>query len=348
MAKAKSKGSAFVFMMLGFLALLGLSGWLYSTVIYESYGVSTFVGVLMTIVLVGLVYQYIDELKSAFKIGEHTIKWGKEDISIYLWLVIGSMVTFFLSNNIGLGAVVASAVVGILAALVFPKFAVPIFCGSFAGMVSETFVDGNYLKALLAAGVAGIIFVLAKMVFNGFGGKLGTIAFGGCLAMIYLTGQTPDIGVIPTGNTALTIMIWAVIGTVLTYVISVRFKHGPVMASGIVGLLGGLIFPAIYPAIPALAAAFYSASFAGMSSTARFKNELPVVLVGLLVGAIFILSMPHLGGAGGKLGTIAFLSAISANGLVNILKWLKAQFFSPCCSNKDHFEISSINAKKAS
>lgn len=337
MEKTNNRGIAFALMMLGFLALFGLSGWLYATVIYESFGVSAFIGVIMTIALVGLVYQYIDELKAAFKIDKTTIKWGKEDVYIYLWLVIGAMVTYLLSVNIGLGAVVASSVIGILAALILPKYAVPIFCGSFAGMVAEGFVDENYLKALLAGGVAGVIFLLAKMVFNGFGGKLGTIAFGGSLAMIYLTGQTPTGGEIPTGNTALTILVWAVIGTVLTFVISIRFKHGPVMASGIVGLLGGLIFPALYPAIPGLTATFYCASFAGMSSNTRFKNELPVVLVGLLVGAIFILSMPHLGGAGGKLGTIAFLSAISACGLVNILKVATTKFFSPSNLKNNRF-----------
>jgi hypothetical protein len=45
-----------------------------------------------------------------------------------------------------------------------------------------------------------------------------------------------------------------------------------------------------------------------------------VLLVALFAGVVFIFSTPHMGGAGGKLGTIAFGSVLSVVGYQKILR----------------------------
>lgn len=91
--------------------------------------------------------------------------------------------------------------------------------------------------------------------------------------------------------------------------------NGPVLASSVVGMLGGLVLPVVFPAQGAnLAVVAICASFGGMSSRERLPNAWAVLAVGVFTGVVFIFSTPHLGGAGGKLGTIAFGSVLAVSG----------------------------------
>lgn len=56
-----------------------------------------------------------------------------------------------------------------------------------------------------------------------------------------------------------------------------------------------------------------------MSSAARLRNEAEAALAGILCGLAFILALPWLGGAGGKLGTLAFGSVLGYLGLRRIV-----------------------------
>ncbi|MCP9199947.1 hypothetical protein MKO06_08520 [Gramella sp. GC03-9] len=62
---------------------------------------------------------------------------------------------------------------------------VALYCGAFAGMTSPL-VAGSYSFIILAGLMSGIILAISKTSFHGFGGKLGTIAFGGvcCVSLI--------------------------------------------------------------------------------------------------------------------------------------------------------------------
>ena len=61
------------------------------------------------------------------------------------------------------------------------------------------------------------------------------------------------------------------------------------------------------------------ASFAGMSGKNRFPHTWLMLIAGLFSGLVFMFSLPSLGGAGGKLGTIAFGSVIALKGIMELL-----------------------------
>lgn len=105
-------------------------------------------------------------------------------------------------------------------------------------------------------------------------------------------------------NKNLRLILTAVLGTVLTYFLSVTLELGPMVASGLVGLLASLFLPTD------LAIVAYTAAFAGMSAGFVLLNYYMVSLTGLLVGVIFIITQPIYQGFGGKLGTIAACSVI--------------------------------------
>ncbi len=250
--------------------------------------------------------------------GRKAVTWDLHDVAVFSGVVGGAVITYALSISLGLGPVVAAGFVGIMATLTLRRYDVPIYCGAFVGMACSSLLHG-YEHLLLASGVAGAVFLLAKPVFNGFGGKLGTIAFIGCISAALLTGRPFGSAPVPGWDVGVYLLAYSVLGAVLTYVLNVRFGHSPVLSSGLIGLAGGLILPVVYPAIGGtLAIMVICASFAGMSSRARVPNELYVAVAGVLCALVFMYSSPHLGGAGGKLGTIAFGSVIATAGLYRL------------------------------
>jgi len=59
-----------------------------------------------------------------------------------------------------------------------PEIPKAIYCGTFVGMTTSTIANG-YQFIILSSIIAGVLYWLSKNTFVGFGGKLGTVAFGG-------------------------------------------------------------------------------------------------------------------------------------------------------------------------
>jgi hypothetical protein len=304
--------------IMSFLVLLFVSGGLYVRVIMEAYRFSLWLGFFMSFLLVGFLYQFRREVKTLKEQGEKFRCFVKEDLYLFIWVLISTFTTFTLSNDLGVGPILASSIVGIIGSVFLRRFMVPIFSGTFVGMISGEIIN-HYGKLFIAAVIAAILFILFKRFFEGVGGKLGTIAFCGGLFIIFVTGERLISENLPSNNVSLTVIFCTVVGTLGTYSLNHRFKLGPVLASGLVGILGGLFFRFLYPELAGiLTAAIYSSSFVGMSSEHRFPNISALVLAGLVVGVVFIMSIPYFGGVGGKIGTVAFVSSLSVEGVFQL------------------------------
>jgi hypothetical protein len=229
---------------------------------------------------------------------------------------LGSCVTVFLAVQAGIGAVLASSVVGALAAVCFPKYAAAAFCGSFVGMLCPVSFPMWYHLAIATA-VSALLFWAGSSVLVGFGGKLGTTAFVGTVTAAWLTGAPLQEAPLPGLYLGLLILLVAGLSSAAAYVLHVRCKLGPVLGSSIVGLCAGVLLPLLplgsYGS-PLVVVAF-CASFAGMSNVERVPTEAHALLAGLLAGGVFVFAMPSLGGAGGKLGTIAFVATLAVKPL---------------------------------
>ena len=241
----------------------------------------------------------------------------RRDARDALAVVVGGVLAYLLSVHAGLGPVVGSAVVGLAAGLAPSDADVPAYCGSFVGMASPTVFPGLASLAL-AAGVSGLAFVAARDAFGGVGGKLGTLALFGCATTVGLTGLDYASGTVISWTMAPEIVVVAVVGAVVTVVLSVRLDLGAVVGSAAVGLVAGLGFPALVAGGATFATVAFCASFIGMSSTERLADERLVAVAGVLCGLVFVFVSPAFVGAGGKLGTIAFVSAVSTVGLTEL------------------------------
>ncbi len=159
----------------------------------------------------------------------------------------------------------------------------------------------------------------AAYVFGGFGGKLGTIAFISTIITSLILGREFIAAPVYEPSQILMIILVALVAAPLTYYFNVIRGHGPVLASGFVGLLGGLILPIIPEIGGTLAVVAICSGFAGMSSKARSPKIWMMFVAGLFIGIVFVYSAPTFGGAGGKLGTIAFGSIMAVYGFMSLV-----------------------------
>ncbi|WP_128476107.1 hypothetical protein [Halorussus pelagicus] len=237
---------------------------------------------------------------------------------------VAAVLTYWLSVNAGLGPVVASALVGLFAGVAVPNVGVSAYCGSFVGMASPAlFPSVGYLA--VAGLLSGLAFVAADRAFSGFGGKLGTLALFGCATTAALTGADYAAGSALPWTDAVLFVPVAVVAAVLTVVLSLRLELGAVVGSALVGLVAGLGFPTILAgAGETLAAVAFCASFVGMSSAERLDGEARVALAGAVCGLVFVGVAAAVPGAGGKLGTVAFVACVTTAGAERLLARARA------------------------
>lgn len=106
----------------------------------------------------------------------------------------------------------------------------------------------------------------------------------------------------------LLILLGGTLGALATFVLQ-KFELSAVVASCIVGLVGAML--GHFLKNEHLALIIFAGSFVGMTSTGLGSYPL-VGLGGLVAGLIYLFSLDVFAGFGGRLGTIAFLSALAS------------------------------------
>lgn len=116
----------------------------------------------------------------------------------------------------------------------------------------------------------------------------------------------------------ITILV-AVLATCITYFISLHLKKGPVFASAVVTLVAGILSLYILPDVGVVFGVVAACgSYAAMVSREKFPKMADMVFVGILCGAIFILTEDVFVGVGGRLGSIAAISGLTWLGIKKI------------------------------
>lgn len=281
-------------------------------------------GVIVAIIFLGLLFKIVREGQGLSNVKMDGVFTQKNRLN-FAAVFIAAIASHILNVNVGLGSVVAAGVIAIIAAFAIPEYGVPIACGSYVGMASTNLLT-NTGELAMAAIVAGVVYVLTSSVFGGFGGKLGTIACIGCVATgLCLTGEFSSPAV-AGWDVGWLLVVYSIIGAVVTFYINHNLGHGAVMASGIVALVAGLVLPIVHPEIGGkLAVMVICASFAGMSSNKHFPSIVPMAIAGLFTGLVFFYGAPFIGGAGGKLGTTAFGSVLAVRGYMDFIEMRTAK-----------------------
>lgn len=243
----------------------------------------------------------------------------RDTIIDFLAVFLSANFTYFFVYYFKISSLIVSPAVGFVGALIFRRHQLPIFCGSFTGMTSPALLE--VFPMVLAALLTSFIYILSKNVFNGFGGKLGTIAFAGCIITAFLTGQSILNNIVFTKREILFIVLVSVLVSPLTYVLNERLKLRPVLASSTIGLIGALLLlNENVDFCITLVSVIYGASFVGMTSKNILVNEGEIALAGMVYGLIFCYNATQFCGVGGKLGVTAFVSVLCLYGIMFIIK----------------------------
>jgi hypothetical protein len=279
--------------------------------------------ILTGLVLLGVVAIDLNHVNDPHQPIEENARW-KIAVNSLLANAAGAMLTFWMSQYLGIGPVLSSAIVGLLGSLLLPKLGTEIYTGSFVGMCAKAIAPQDSL--ILLAGInAGLIFYFSRSTLVGFGGKLGTIAFASVVLATLALGQKLPSFTPQTSDFSWMIILSSALAAGLTWLLADLKPLGAVRASSIVGLIGGLFFPLFLPLTGSIhAAAVFCASFVGMASRERKPKLWMVVIAGVIAGALIQFSAPVFGGFGGKLGTIAMSSVLSVWGYRSVFDKLRS------------------------
>jgi hypothetical protein len=108
---------------------------------------------------------------------EHTL--------IVVWIPVGALICYYLNHHLHFGPVISAGIVGTTASFIpainaksayLKQLPASFYCGAFIGMTSLNIASSIYF-VLAASFFAGALLLVSKSLFNGLGGKLGTIAF---------------------------------------------------------------------------------------------------------------------------------------------------------------------------
>ena len=287
----------------GALILTAFLGVFLGTTLVNAWGIhySAFIAVLM---ITGFALMAVTTiLRKVHTLENSQAFFSKPALKDFSAVFIGGVLTYVISVYGGMNVVLASGVIGLLAALLIKPYAVAVFCGSFIGMSSPDLLSPPFF--LMAALAAGIIYVFAKDVYNGVGGKLGTIALSGVFIICLVINQPFLGGNALQGALIVWVIVFAMTGAVISNTLNIRFNQGAVMGSAAVGVIAGGFLPLIFGDYGwTLAIVAFGASFTGMASRDYLKNEFWALSSGFVFALLFIYSVQDFGGVGGKLGTI--------------------------------------------
>jgi len=301
---------------IGYIILVFMTLLLFVVTLLSSVSVDPLLTPFLFMIILGIV---IESLKAIPLMVD-----SKDSMQIFLMTVIsvlgGALATYIVSVYLELGAIVAAGLVGIIAASTVKKYAVEVYCGAFVGMVSPAVLH-DFSHTFLAGLIAGVIYYLSRDTFKGYGGRLGTIAFASWIIMTLISNVQLLDTIHEWRTFGGSIVVYSFGAALITYILSLRLKNGTVMASSIVTLTGGLILPAVHgSSAGVLAGVVTAASFVGMSSKEKMNSEFEIAFSSIIMSIMFIYSANHFSGAGGKLGTLAFGSVVSARGILFLMK----------------------------
>ncbi|OQB69456.1 MAG: hypothetical protein BWX91_00513 [Spirochaetes bacterium ADurb.Bin133] len=265
----------------------------------------------------------------------------------FLFCFIGSFATIY-CVVLDMNSIVASSLVSIIAAFftIIIKdenhYSWATFCGSFAGMTSFEILTMNsgasnwsldfLLYTVTLSTITSVMYMLSeilshkfpKLSFDGYGGRLGTIAFISVLIYFFigkLLKLNAGIEIFSSAKPTSLSDLWfllTIVSAIAASLISMEIKNTvsslndnyKVFTVATTGIIGGLIITKIPIYGYDYGLAWYTGAFIGMSSYYVLMFKRQFFLSGLISGVFFILTKNVFIGVGGKLGFISFLSIV--------------------------------------
>jgi hypothetical protein len=281
-----------------------------------------------------------------FIVGKKDQKFWFKCIFHFIYCFLGTVATFY-AVLLGMNAIVASSLITIIVGFFTVitndenHYSWASFCGSFAGMASISLVNvgqaDSYftlhflMMVLIVSTIVSLMYVggeilsykAPKYAFDGYGGRLGTIAFISVL-IFYLMSKSlwhSEISIfdfrklrtfdpwslfmIPSSVAA------AMVTMAIKNTVSSLNDNHKVVSIATSGIIGGLLLTTIPKYGMELGQAWYAGAFVGMSSYFILMFKRHFFYSGLISGIFLVLTQGLFIGIGGKLGFISFLAVVT-------------------------------------
>ncbi|GFN36126.1 hypothetical protein [Tepidimicrobium xylanilyticum] len=133
--------------------------------------------ILGIIVFFGMaIWDHFYEIKELIQVKSKIRKVNFENILLILGTTFAASITWHINHTLGYGHIIANGIVGIFVGLLFSKQkAGAFYIASFVGMSGEKIVSSMFMAGLIGL-FAGFVIIFSKEVYDGIGGKGGTIA----------------------------------------------------------------------------------------------------------------------------------------------------------------------------
>lgn len=277
-------------------------------------------------------------------------------LNYFIFSFIGCIATIY-CVVIKCNIVVASSIVAIILSVLAitlqdeRRFSLAGFAGSFAGMTAPFLISGisnNYgihffIASLLLSLTVAFLYSFSEIVsvyypkvfFDGFGGRLGFIAFLSVLVYLLLFRHSPDVRLFKFNDISLISSPLKVIPILIASsggaMVSMEVKHAmsslnenyKVLSVALTGIIGGILIERIPCLGHHLACAWYAGAFVGMSSYFILMFKRHFFFAGLFCGILYVIGEPLFVGVGGKLGFISFLSVMLMSGINALISHIK-------------------------
>lgn len=294
----------------GFLIMASALLYAFITVLYEPRHIllDIIYGILLLFLIIGLFNAFMTEIKN-----KKIRRWNLVDGVLS---ATGVITTYFLVHYFEMNVVIASTCIGLLGHFLIKNYEVPVYCGSFAGMVSVALFD--YQEVLILALLCAVIFMATKPFFTGYGGKLGTTAFMSSLILHSIFND--EFLVVEMDLRLLYLIAATILGVTATFYMQHKLHFSPVFASAFFSLVVGMILYYLLPVYEGYIVVFFSASFIGMSSKEKLPNYFLVFLSGVILGLVYYVFVHYFNGLGGKLGLLALISVMITTGISRLIQ----------------------------
>ncbi|MDD3711894.1 MAG: hypothetical protein PHZ28_00175 [Candidatus Izemoplasmatales bacterium] len=240
-----------------------------------------------------------------------------------LFVFAGVILTYEISYLFSWSSVLSSASIGFFGYLFFRKYSMGIYCGSFAGMMSYAIL--NHYQMLIVGIVCVFSFQIIKTILDGYGGRLGSIAFISTtiVSLIFAKSMLEiEVEVI-----WYLVFVFAVAGSMISSFIHNQLGKSAVLASALPSLIITILIDFLFPNLAVYSGIFFTASFVGMSNKYVITNWIISLIIGIILAIIFLLFLDYFNGFGGKMGLMAFTSIMISQGLFYLAKKVKLFIF---------------------
>jgi len=264
----------------------------------------------------------------------------------FIFSFIGTIFTIYVVV-IGWNAVIASSIAGII----FSIFTITVhdetrrswagFAGSFAGMTSTYLLADQsvnpfsikfILIALFLSAIVGVLYSVGEIAssiqpglfFDGYGGRLGTIAFISVIFFLlfkfFFKSHSFTIFDFYSYNllndplfylTIPSAMVGAMISMEIKNAVSSLNDNYKVLSVAITGMIGGILITKIPVYGEEYALAWYTGAFVGMSSYFILMLKRNYFFSGIIAGVFYVVFRGVFTGVGGKLGFISFMAVLT-------------------------------------